>query len=251
MITVFSCENDFTAMLSCIYDAGKCGLGYGNFKLCVEPVEQYSLFEKYVHVEADEAKACAVAEAICRQISPAFYGEVMYCAGAYETDTLDTIYRVIALGFKYGPRVLEMYGLTEVTRFLAISKRYGTEAHSFREFSRFNRIGNAYVAHIEPKSLVLLPVAEYFADRAPSENWVIVDDVHRQAVIHPRNEPYYLQKLTDDEFNQLLLTDDVKDEFSSLWKTYFDRIAIQARTNYRCQRNLFPKWKRKHVTEFR
>lgn len=249
-MTVFSCANDFTAMLTCIYDAGKCRLGRSNFRLCVEPIDQMNMFEQYVHVEPDERKAAEVERSITMRISPGFYSEVMYCTGAYEPDTLDTIYSVIALGFKYGPRVLDMYQFNEVVRFLAISKRYGAEAHSFREFSRFNKIGDAYVAHIEPKSHVLLPVAEYFADRCPSENWMVVDDIHREAVVHPVNEPYYLRTFTDEEFERLQLTEDVKDEYNSLWKAYFDKIAIQARVNYRCQMNHFPKWKRKHATEF-
>lgn len=250
MMTVFCCSNDLTSILTCVYEAGKCRLGRANFKLMVEPVEQYSLFEEYVHVEPDESKAMEVERSVSLMISPAFYHEVMYCAGAYESDTLDTIYSVIALGFKHGPGVLEMYQYPEVARFLAISRRYGAEAHSFREFSRFNRIGDAYVAHIEPKSHVLLPVAEYFADRCPSENWMVIDDVHRQAVVHPADEPYYLKTLSDAEFERLLLTEGAEDEYNSLWRTYFDKIAIQARINYRCQMNHFPKWKRRHVTEF-
>ena len=250
MITVFTCENDFTAMLSCIYEAGKCKLGYDNFRLCTEPVEEYVFFENYIHVDADDRKATEVERKVCSMISPSFYNEVMYCAGAYEKDTLDILYRMIALGFKYGPKVLDMYQLNEVSRFLTISRRYGAEAHSFREFARFNRIGDAFVAHIEPKSYVLLPVAEYFADRMPSENWMIVDDVHREAVIHPVNSEYYLKKLTGEEHSSLMVTDKIEDDYSSLWKAYFDKIAIQARTNYRCQLNHFPKWKRKHATEF-
>lgn len=250
MTTVFTCENDFTAMLTCIYTAGKCGLGRANFRLCVEPVEQMSIFEQYVHVDADEQKAAEVERTVCNMISPDFYWTVMYAAGAYEPDTLDTIYSVIALGFKHGPNVLAMYRYSEVTRFLEISRRYGGEAHSFREFARFNKIGDAYIAHIEPRSHVLLPVAEYFIDRLPSENWMIIDDCHHEAVVHPMNEPYYLKKLSDSEFDRLLLTESVEDEYTSLWRTYFDKIAIRARTNYLCQMNHFPKWKRKHATEF-
>lgn len=249
-MTVFCCENDFTAILTCIFAAGKCRLGRENFRLMVEPIEQMGMFEEYVHVEPDDEKATQVQRTICNMISPQFYAEVMYCAGAYETDTLDTIYSIIALGFKYGPRVLEMYNLPEVVRFLEISRRYGGEAHSFREFSRFNRIGNLLIAHIEPRSHVLLPVAEYFADRCPSENWMVVDDIHHEAVVHPANSAYYTRRFTDEEFAQLRQTDNVHDEYDAMWKAYFNKIAIQARVNYRCQLNHFPKWKRKHATEF-
>lgn len=250
MTTVFTCENDFTAMLSCIYVAGKCRLGAANFKLRVEPLEQLSLFEEYVHVEADEAKASEVERAINCMISPEFYSEVMFCCGAYEEDTLDTIYRVVALGFRYGPKVLDMYQFREVTRFLEISRRYGGEAYSFKEFARFNHVGDALVAHIEPKSQVLYPVAEYFADRLPSENWMLVDDIRKEAIVHPKNAAYYHLKLSENDFDKLRLTEKAEDEYTSFWRAYVDRIAIQARVNYRNQLNHFPKWKRKHATEF-
>lgn len=250
MITVFTCSHDFTSMLTCIYDAWCSRLGHNNVRLCVEPVDQLNMFETYIHVEPDEAKASEVVRAVNEKISPYFYGELMYCAGAYEPDTLNTIYRVMVLGFKYGSQVLKMYQFPDVVRFLEISKRYGNEAHSFREFARFHMVGNIYVAHIEPKSHVLLPVAEYFIDRCPSESWIVVDDVHREAVIHPLNSPYYLKTLTPEESDRLMLTENANDEFTNLWQSYFDNIAIQARINYRCQLNHFPKWKRRHAVEF-
>lgn len=250
MITVFTCDNDYTSILSCIYDAFMSRLGHSNIRLEIEPIEQYSLFENYVHVDADDRKASEVFNSINSKISPYFYGEIAYCFGAFEKDTLNTIYRMLVLGFKYGPSALDMYQYKDVVRFKEISRRYGNEAHSFREFARFTRYGDIYIAHIEPKSHVLLPVAEYFIDRMPSEHWIIVDDVHKEAIIHPVNSPYYLRKLTPEEFAKLSSTDENADSFAVWWKAYFKHIAIKERENYTCQLNHFPKWKRTHVTEF-
>jgi len=249
--TVFTCSRSLGAMLSCIYDAWASGLGHQNIKLAYEPLNQLNIFDTYIHVDEDEGKIDSVISAINHKISPEFYHTIAYSAGAYEEDTLDTIYRVLILGFHYGPSVLSMYQFKDVTRFFEISRRYGREAHSFREFSRFTLVnGNVYIAHIEPKSYVLLPVAEYFADRMPSENWVVVDDVHHEAVVHPCNTQYYLRTLTDDEFELIKDTEQNVDAFTSMWKTYFDSIAIKERANRCCQMNHFPEWKRKHVTEF-
>ena len=45
------------------------------------------------------------------------------------------------------------------------------------EFARFNSIGNkVYVCHLEPESDVIYEVSLHFADRMPSENWLIIDD---------------------------------------------------------------------------
>ena len=84
----------------------------------------------------------------------------------------------------------------------------------------------------------------------PSEHWMIIDDVHREAVIHPKDEAFYMKKLNDFEFNRLLETEQENDGYTDLWKVFFETIAIKERENARCQRNLFPFWTRKHAVEF-
>lgn len=249
-MTVFTCEDDFEAMLTCIYEAWYSRLGHSNVRLMAEPVEQPNMFDTYIHVNGDADKAMAVADAINLKISPAFYSEIAFCLGACEADALDTVYRVLVLGFKLGPGVLDAYGYDAIARFKAVRIRYGREVSSFIEFVRFTLTGGVYVAHIEPKSHVLLPVAEHFSDRMPSEHWMIIDDVHREAVIHPCNERYYLRKLSDEEFTRLKATEALNDSFTAMWKVYFNEIAIKERNNPKCQLTHFAKWKRKHVTEF-
>lgn len=250
-MTVFTCNDDWGSMLTCIYDAWASRLGHRNIRLEVEPVGQISMFDTYVHVDYDEGKANSVIDAIVHKISGYFYSMIAYPYGACEVDTLDTIYRMVVLGFKYGPAALDMYQYREVARFKEISIRYGREANSFFEFVRFHLVGDrVYIAHIEPKSHVMIPVAEHFKDRMPSEYWIIVDDVHREAVVHPINEPFYLVKLTDDEFEKLTVTESYNDSFTRLWQNYFNAIAIEERKNRRCQMNHFPVWKRAHAVEF-
>lgn len=249
-MTVFTCEDSFEAMLTAIYDAFMSRLGHANVRLMVEPIEQYSMFETYVHVEPSTAKAEEVVRSIMCKISPGFYDATASILGAYEKDTLNTVYRVLALGFKYGPRVLDMYQFPDVARFNAISIRYAREANSFLEFLRFSSIDDVYIAHLEPKSNVLLSVAGHFLDRMPSEHWMIIDDIRHEAVIHPKNEGFFLRKLSLEEYTRLKETDVQRDCFSAMWQGYFEHISIKERENYRCQLGHFPKWKRKHVTEF-
>ena len=92
--------------------------------------------------------------------------------------------------------------------------------------------------------------AEHFEDRMPSENWIIVDDTRRLAVIHPKDEEIYISYLNEKEMQALMTTEQYNDKYTSLWQTFFDSIAIKQRENYRCQRNHFPIWMRKHVVEF-
>ena len=122
-----------------------------------------------------------------------------------------------------------------VMRMMELRRNVGNEAHYFREFLRFSSVnGEIYVAHIEPKSDVLLSVANHFADRMPSEHWIIMDDGRNVAAVHPKNENFYIRDLTEEESKQLLKTSECIDEFVTLWKEYFETIAIKELSSFIC-----------------
>lgn len=248
---VYSCEHNWEAMLTCIYVAWASGLGHQNIRLEIEPLGQCELFTEYVHVDSDITKAESVMDSVNRKISPMVYHELAYSAMAYESDVLDNIYRVMILGFAYGPNVLDMVQYKDVMRNREIRTRLGKEACRFKEVVRFHEVSrDMYVAHIEPKSKIVVTLGPAFQDRMPSENWIIIDDIHKEAVIHVKNQPYYLRVLDEEEYLRLLETEKENDEYTDLWKVFFDAIAIKERNNPRCQRNLIPKWTRKHAVEF-
>lgn len=249
-MTIYSCEHEWEAMLTCIYEAWTSRKGQQNIRLVLEPIEQYTLFDEYIHVDADHEKAVKVMDAINQKISPFFYREIAFCSIAYEPYILDNIFRVLLLGFAYGEQALNMVQYEAVMDNRKIRKRLGMEVEHFKEFIRFHEVAGRYVAHIEPKSKLILTLGHAFMDRMPSEHWMIVDDVHMEAIIHPMNQDYYYRKLNEEELEQLLHTEEANDEYTDMWKTFFDAIAIEQRANYRCQRNRFPIWTRKHVVEF-
>ncbi len=248
---IYSCERNWEAMLTCIYEAWSSGAGQRNIELRFEPIEEYTLFDEYIHVESDSAKADSVEEAVAKKISPVVLHELAYASMAYEDDVLDNIYRVMILGFHFGPNVLDMLQYRDVERNREIRLRLGREADRFLEIVRFHEIEKSlYVAHIEPKSRIITAIAPHFKDRMPSEHWMIVDDVHKEAIVHPKNSDYYLRLLTDEELENLKKTEEINDKYTDLWQIFFDTIAIKERTNPRCQLNHFPIWARKHAVEF-
>lgn len=251
-MTYYYCEHEWEAMLTCIYEAWSSRRGQQNIKLCFLPITQYSLFDEYIEVQADTEKALKVIDAVNRRISAEFYRQIAYCAMAYDEDALDTIFRVMLLGFHFGPSALEMIQYEPVFKCKLLHRNYSNEVHHFREFIRFHEIQRgAYVSIIEPKSHVVMPLGDIFADRMPSEHFMIVDKVHCEAIVHPADESCYFRKLSEDELSAVTATEEAGDEFTDLWKVFFDSIAIKERINPRCQNNLFPKWLRKHAVEFR
>jgi len=250
-MVVFSCAPNWESMLTCIYYAWTSRIGHQNIRLELEPIEQMSFLDEYRHIDADIDKAESVMLAVKNKISPYFYHQLAYCSMAYESDILDVLYHVMMLGFKYGTDSLKMYQFRDVMRYQEIHKRLSNEVCRFKEVVRFHEIQKKlYVAHLEPKSRIVMSLGPVFMDRMPSEHWMIVDDVHREAIIHPKDEMFYMKGLSDFEFERLKETEEENDGYTDLWKVFFDSIAIKERTNPKCQMSHMPLWARKHAVEF-
>lgn len=249
MTTIFTCHDDFDAMMTCVYDAWASRLGHSNVRLKTEPIGNLELFCEYRHIDADSEKTSSVVRSIQKKISFQSYQMIYRAAMSDAEDKLDTIYRFIVAGFHYGPHVIDYLQEPIVMRIFELNRKVGNEAHYHNEFIRFSNMqGNVLVSHIEPKSNVLTLVAPHFADRLPSENWMIIDDHRKTAIVHPMDEDYYLTTLSKKEMDQLSQKTD--DPFIELWKGFFKHIGIKERKNPRCQRNMLPLWYRKHMTEF-
>lgn len=239
--------------MCCIYQAWEKALlvGHENVRLTRKADYELQLFDEPQYVDFDEEQFVKVERSVITKISKAAYLTMYYAALSYEKDALDTMYRFLILGFRYGASVINRYDEPVVSRMLKLRKSVGNEVCHFKEFARFSSIDNrVYVCHLEPKSNVIHLVGEHFADRMPSEHWMIIDDNRRMAVIHPKDEENYIRILDDYELEALRKTDIISDEYTDMWKAFFDAIAIRQRENYICQRNHIPIWKRKHVTEF-
>lgn len=55
-MVVFTCNDDFESMMTCIYDAWAARLGHSNIKLMTEPIEEPELFCQYRHIDPDPEK---------------------------------------------------------------------------------------------------------------------------------------------------------------------------------------------------
>lgn len=250
---VYTCEDRFDCMMTCIYDAWDAALkiGHDNIRLEREPIFQQSLFDEYVHVDYDEEKTIKVIRSIKKQISFQAYMYVYYASLSEEEDALQAIYNFLRVGFATGEKVCSMYANPHVMRMFEIKRKIGNESHFFKEFARFSSLNNSvYICHIEPKNNVSWIVGEHFADRMPSEHWMIIDDKRRTAVVHPKDSESYIRFLTDNEYDALCKSEEYEDEYSSMWKAFFNAISIKERESKARQRNMFPIWMRKHALEF-
>lgn len=250
---IFVCDNRFEDMMTCIYDAWSEALtcGHDNVYLMCGQIFQENLLDEYIYVENDPEKAEKVVRSVIKKMGTEAMHFIEYGTLSTDEDALDVIYRFMISGFKIGHGITNALTELAVVRLMEIKRNVENEAHLFKEFLRFSSVNDMiYVAHIEPKCNVVEVVGRHFADRMPSEHFMIVDDTRTLAFVHPKDSECYLQYLTPEELTAIKRTDLVRDDYSSMWKTFFDTIAIKERINPRCQRNHMPLWMRKHAVEF-
>lgn len=254
---IFTCEDSYEGKATCIYRAWEYALGLGQgaaghreVGILREPIAQLDMFAEYVHIDGDPVITEKFTRSV-RRISPVVYRNVFYALLSDCDEAVDAVYRYLILAFREGSRVEHMLIQPEVMHVMELSRNVSNESHKFREIARFTSVDRkVYVCHIEPKCDVSVLVADHFADRMPSEHWLIVDDGRRTAVIHPADGDMYVRQLTDEEFTVLGCAEYEEDDYTDMWRTFFRAITVEERRNYRCQRNLFPIWVRKHATEF-
>jgi probable DNA metabolism protein len=78
--------------------------------------------------------------------------------------------------------------------------------------------------------------------------WVIHDKTRSKAAIYDGNS--YI--ITDVPKDTPVLYEEIEEEqeIQELWITFFNNLAIEARRNYKLQRQLLPLYFRKNMTEF-
>lgn len=253
---IYQCGDSVEAVLSAVYDAGLSAYGHEFIRIEIQrdgEAVNIELFSDYFTVESDPEKAERVIEAVKNKISKKAYSYMMYAALSDFADRGDAIYQFLTYGFTMGAKVCDAMQIPWVQRIFEIKRAVANEAHFFREFLRFQEIQeepSVLLAICEPKHRVVTLLLEYFADRLPSEYFVILDQSHQEAAFHAAGGKQEVYLLREQEAERLLELSEQREEYVDLWKAFFEHIAIAERKNKELQRNLMPLHYRKHMTEF-
>ncbi len=248
---VYLCEDTPDGIFTAIYDAWAARIPDGQLSICVEDNYMMEFFTDYVYVQTDLDKAVKVARSVSRKIGHEAY-DMMYKASlSCEEEKIDVIYHFLKMGFTYGPTVVTMHTNDTVCRLFELSRAVSNEAHLFREFVRFGESEEGIlIARIKPKNQVLSLMAHHFADRFPEEHFVILDETHRMGLFHERGKKWYLSPLAVDVLERIWMHSQ-GEKYEDLWRSFFHTIAIQERTNPKCQRNHCALRYRDYMVEFR
>ena len=106
----------------------------------------------------------------------------------------------------------------------ALSAKVGSEAHRMHGFVRFAKLNDGmYYARISPDHNVLPIIGKHFAERLPDQRFMIHDVSRGMALLYDTHRWF----LTDVELHYDPQHADDEQYYQSLWKQYFQSIAIK------------------------
>ncbi|MBR2323136.1 MAG: TIGR03915 family putative DNA repair protein [Clostridia bacterium] len=138
--------------------------------------------------------------------------------------------------------ISDKFSDTDVFNFDKLVSRVLLEAHRFKGFIRFSKTESGiYYAKYFPDNDVNTLILPHFISRYKSMPFIIHDINHDVISAHFNGKTKTVYK----KINPLY----VKDEFQSLFKTYYDTVYIKERKNERLMKNFMPKRYHKNLPE--
>jgi probable DNA metabolism protein len=152
----------------------------------------------------------------------------------------------IVLGFK-DQKELQNINNTAVFYLQNLQKELFRQNHKMTGFVRFVELEDGVLyARIETKFNVVYFLGKHFLKRFNNQNYII-HDTKRQLAFIKNNSFVGVQSVASYELPTLSSSEE---KFQKLWKTFFESVAIESRTNKKLQRQMVPLLYRTYMTEF-
>lgn len=239
---IYLYDGTFDGFLSCVFEA------YLRKEVPVsiqwEEEAEPSLFDSRT-VPTDEARSGRVFRKL-KELSP--YGTNLVCKGFLTClpDREMHLFRLIAKLLKDGPAFLTNLSDETLYPVAAAVRHLNGEAHLLKGFLRFSDLGGVLAGEIAPKNRVLPLLRAHFCARYREEAFFIYDRTHREALFYAGGRAEICPL---DEFH-MAPPDSTEASYRTLWKRFYDTIAIRERENPRCRMTRMPKRYWGVMTEF-
>ena len=156
------------------------------------------------------------------------------------------LYRMIVRLLKEGGGFLRDFSDETVYPIAAAVRHLNGEAHLLKGFVRFSELGGVLGSEIEPKNRVLPLLRSHFCARYRDEKFFIYDRTYKEALFYADGKAV-IQPL---EFFRMAPPDETEAAYRTLWKRFYDTIAIKERYNPKCRMTQMPKRYWNTMTEF-
>ncbi|MFA9376294.1 MAG: TIGR03915 family putative DNA repair protein [Lachnotalea sp.] len=250
---IYICEDSIEGIFTGVYNAWESKYPKEYIKLTNDFESNYELFSEYTNVVTDFDKAKKVARTLQNRFGVEVYTSIYQAACSNQNDKADAIFKTINVGLssKIPHKLMENLNNQDICRVFELNRAVSNEQSHLLGFVRFKELYNHILCSIiEPKNNVISMIAPHFADRLPSENWMIYDKGRKVAVVHEKNAGWGIIK--SDKLNLEMLENVSEEEaqFEILWKGFCRSISIKERENIKLQNQNLPLRFQKNMTEF-
>ncbi len=237
-------EGTFEGLLTCVFYHYKIEEATGIYNIANY---QQNILNNYINIESDVEKAKIVSEAINRKISKEAYIDVYYCYLSNIENKENIILDFLIFAFKYGRNTMNFYTHEKVLTINEISLKVRRETHRHLGILRFSDIEGILYAKFSPDNDILILLIEHFSDRYKFEKFIIYDEKRKKSCVYSND---YWEIKENINFDNMEFSKDEK-TIQSLWKQYFNDLAIKERTNINLQFQFVPARYRKNMSEFK
>ena len=179
---VYFYDGSFEGMMCCIFESFEkkeipIAMECGNF------YEGRTCF-KIKKIETDLKRAERIIKSISEKISLRAKEliEHTFLSDLHEKE-LHILY-FMRLGYKYGPKVLDMTYQEDVQMLIYAEAKLLREAHAMSGLINFTREGNMLTAKINPKNNVLPLLASHLCRKMHGKNFSVFDSTHHTIFVH-------------------------------------------------------------------
>lgn len=248
-MNLFVYDKTFEGLLCVVFDSYEKKIVPD--KIIGQEQQQTYLFVEKHEVITDQTKAERVWNGLhkklsadaCRMLSIDYLSEL--------PDVEMLLYRYIEKALKSKISIENNFGDPIVMEVLQLFKKVTKETERVRQFVRFEKtVDNIYFASFDPQYNVLALTIKHFEARFADQHWIIYDTRRKFGYYYDLNSvteitfgDSHINPLTGKLDSSVWASDEKL--FQSLWKNYFDHIAIKERKNLTLHKKLLPKrfWK--------
>lgn len=205
------------------------------------------LFAQPFNIETSEDSARRLKRAITKAASSDVLSLLETC---FRSETVGIEMGILAYLRKLFAGIEPNYGRNpsslEMIPLVTIARSVRREMDNMLGMVRFNKAPDGmYIAEIEPKYDILEMIVGHFRGRYPNGTWAIVD-VKRGFGVYYENRRTHFVTIPDPSS---IAAHAPPDQFTQMWKSYYDTMAIKERINPRLLRRCLPVRYWKHLPE--
>lgn len=249
---VYRCEDSLESIFTAVYLAYEEKRNHEDTLISLSDAPY--LFAEDIHVKPDINKVYKVMNTLRQRFGEGDYYSLCLALSSYDPEKAQAVYRTIVLGLRGKCRqghLFDNLADTHVNKAFSLARNASRESQHLKGFVRFEELENGVLySRIGPKNNVLTFLMPHFADRFPTENFMIYDAERNFFAIHPANRQWYLLQGEEADAPLELKLSEQEREYRALFRHFCHTITIEERKNRKLQQNMLPLRFREYMVEF-